>query len=243
MSWSFGINVALELLEREPESVREVLLARSDKPSQLRDRIAALAEAHSIPARQVDVSRVREVVGEVVHQGVALRLVEFDYADPETLLQAGGPALIVVLDGVQDPHNLGAIARSAAAFGAAGLVIPKHGAAGVTAVVRKAAAGAIPGLPIGKATNISRFLTRAKAAGFWTYAADAQQADDFRAVSWADRTILVMGGEGDGIRHGVRATCDLGVKIPIQNVESLNVSVASAILMAAWAGHNRSPRT
>lgn len=243
MSWAFGWNVTIEMLEREPESVREVFIARSEKPSPLRDRVTSLAAAHQLPLRQVEPARIREMVGDVVHQGVALRLIEFDYADPETLLNQAGPTLIVVLDGVQDPHNLGAIARTAAAFGAAGIVIPKHGAAGVTAVVRKAAAGAIPGLPIAKATNLSRFLTKAKAAGFWTYAADANQSDDFRAVDWAERAVLVMGGEGDGIRHGVRATCDLGVKIPIRTVESLNVSVASAILMAAWAGHNRSPRT
>ena len=84
---------------------------------------------------------------------------------------------------------------------------------------------------------------QAKAAGFWTYAADATQAEDFRTTKWADRTVLVMGGEGEGIRHGVRATCDLGVKIPIQTVESLNVSVASAILISAWAGQISRPPT
>lgn len=243
MTWSFGINVSLELLERDPESIREIVLARSDRPNPLRERIAELAAHHGIQLRTIEITRFKDLVGDVVHQGVALRVAEFEYAEPATLLAIHGPSLIVVLDGVQDPHNLGAIARSAAAFGAAGLVIPKHGAASVTPVVRKAAAGAIPGLPIAKATNLSRFLSQAKDAGFWTYAADAHQAEDFRVTKWADRTVLVMGGEGEGIRHGVRATCDLGVKIPIKTVESLNVSVASAILMAAWAGQNRVPTT
>jgi 23S rRNA (guanosine2251-2'-O)-methyltransferase len=243
MTWSFGINVTLELLERDPESIHEILLARTERPNPLRERIAELATHHQIPLRTVEPARIRELVGDVVHQGVALRVAEFEYADPATLLAGSGPALIILLDGIQDPHNLVAIARTAAAFGATGIVIPKHGAASVTPVVRKAAAGALPGLPVAKAVNLSRFLTQAKAAGFWTYAADADQAEDFRDTKWAERTVLVMGGEGEGIRHGVRATCDLGVKIPIQTVESLNVSVASAILISAWAGQIPRPPT
>ena len=146
MTWSFGINVTLELLERDPESIHEILLARTERPNPLRDRIAELATHHQIPLRTVEPARIRELVGDVVHQGVALRVAEFEYAEPATLLAGSGPALIILLDGIQDPHNLGAIARTAAAFGATGIVIPKHGAVSVTPVVRKAAAGALPGL-------------------------------------------------------------------------------------------------
>ena len=154
------------------------------------------------------------------HQGVVALCDPYPYADAEDLL-ARPDALVVALDGVTDPRNLGAIARSCECLGAHGLVIPRHGSAGVTAVVAKASAGAIEHLPIAQVTNLAEMLRRNKRADLWSYAAaeDADATPD--ALDLTGGVVLVLGAEGSGIRPLVRQRCDAAVRIPMHGADRL----------------------
>jgi 23S rRNA (guanosine2251-2'-O)-methyltransferase len=165
------------------------------------------------------------------HQGVVALCDPYPYADAQALLAAPN-ALVVALDGVTDPRNLGAIARSCECLGAHGLVIPKHGSAGVTAVVAKASSGAVEHLPIAIVTNLAELLRRSKRADLWSYAAaeDGEATPD--ELDLTGGVVLVLGSEGSGIRPLVRQRCDGSVRIPMHGViGSLNVSVAASLLL------------
>jgi 23S rRNA (guanosine2251-2'-O)-methyltransferase len=137
---------------------------------------------------------------------------------------------------VTDPRNLGAIVRSCECLGAHGLVIPKHGSAGVTAVVAKASAGAVEHLPIARVRNLADFLVDAKAAGCWCYGADAAARTRYDQVDLAGGVVLVLGGEGKGLRPRVAKSCDALVALPVRGrIDSLNVSAAAAVLLYAAA--------
>jgi 23S rRNA (guanosine2251-2'-O)-methyltransferase len=140
--------------------------------------------------------------------------------------------LLVVLDGVEDPHNLGAIVRTAHAAGAGGVVIPERRAVGLTDVVAKAAAGALEYLPVVRATNINRTLEHLKALGYWIYGLDERGAEDYDSIDYHAPTALVFGGEGKGLHEQVRKHCDVLVHIPMEgHIPSLNVSVAAGIVL------------
>jgi 23S rRNA (guanosine2251-2'-O)-methyltransferase len=165
------------------------------------------------------------------HQGVVALCDPYPYADAVALL-ARPDALVVALDGVTDPRNLGAIVRSCECLGAHGLVIPKHGSAGVTAVVAKSSAGAVEHLPIAMVTNLAELLRRSKRADLWSYAAaeDGEATPD--ALDLTGGVVLVLGSEGSGIRPLVRQRCDASVRIPMHGaIGSLNVSVAASLLL------------
>jgi 23S rRNA (guanosine2251-2'-O)-methyltransferase len=170
------------------------------------------------------------------HQGVCAEVSEFRYADVRDLLGVGD-AVLVALDQVQDPQNLGAIARTAECAGASGLVIPERRAADVTAAVCKSSAGAVEYLPVARVRNLADFLGEAKAAGMWCYGADAAGSVAFDEVDWAGPVVLVLGSEGRGLRPRVAAACDALVSIPLRGrIESLSVSAAAAVLLYAAAG-------
>ena len=140
--------------------------------------------------------------------------------------------LIVVLDGVEDPHNLGAIIRTAHAAGAGGIVIPERRAAGVTDVVAKAAAGALEHLPVTRVTNINRTLEELKESGHWIYGLDERGTEMYDRVEYSTPTVIVLGGEGKGLHEQVRKHCDVLVRIPMEgHIPSLNVSVAAGIVL------------
>jgi 23S rRNA (guanosine2251-2'-O)-methyltransferase len=165
------------------------------------------------------------------HQGVLAFCEPYRYADAHGLASGDSP-LIVCLDSVTDPHNLGAVARTAEGAGATGLVIPAHGSARVTAAVCRASAGAVEHLPVAVVKNLARYLTEVKGPRLWAWAA----AGDAETLMWeADLSggiALVLGAEGKGLRPLVRRSCDAAVSIPLSgNVESLNVSVAAAVLL------------
>jgi 23S rRNA (guanosine2251-2'-O)-methyltransferase len=195
----------------------------------------------------LDVTRAEldRLCGGASHQGIALAARPFDYADPEDLLrrvqEAGGPALIVALDGVTDPHNLGAIARSATAFGAHGLVLPERRSVGVTPAAWKASAGTLARLPVARATNLVRTLTSYAAAGLMLAGLDGHGEIDLDALELATGPlVLVVGAEGKGLSRLVAQTCDLTVRIPLTSpVESLNASVAAGIGLAEIARRRR----
>jgi 23S rRNA (guanosine2251-2'-O)-methyltransferase len=186
-----------------------------------------IAEAEEIERRS----------GSADHQGVCAEVSEFVYADPSRLLESKA-GLIVALDQVQDPQNLGAICRTSECAGASGVVIPERRAAEVTAAVAKASAGAIEHLAVARVRNLADFLATAKQAGWWCYGADPA-GEGFGSVDYADASVLVLGGEGRGLRPRVAAACDVLVGVPLMGqIESLNVSAAAAVLIyAIAAGH------
>lgn len=171
--------------------------------------------------------------GSDAHQGMCADVAPYPYADPGELLARPAP-LIVALDEVQDPQNVGAIARSAECAGATGLVLPRHRSADVTPAVCKASAGAVEHLPVAHVRNVADYLREAKHAGCWVYGAAADGTDFRRPDYGTDGVVLVMGAEGRGLRPRVREACDALVSIPLRGrVESLNVSAAAAVLLYA----------
>jgi 23S rRNA (guanosine2251-2'-O)-methyltransferase len=163
----------------------------------------------------------------VVALGAAKKYVE---------LEAVAPAgILVVLDGVEDPHNLGAVIRTAHAAGASGVVIPERRAANVTDVVAKAAAGALEYLPVVRVTNINRTLEELKERGYWIYGLDERGSEDYDRIQYSAPTALVLGAEGKGLHEQVRKHCDVLVRIPLAGkISSLNVSVAAGIVLFEW---------
>jgi 23S rRNA (guanosine2251-2'-O)-methyltransferase len=188
-----------------------------------------------VPVEIADAAWIAERAGSDAHQGMCAEVGPYPYADEAELL-AGSPdrpPLIVALDEVQDPQNVGAIARTAEAAGATGLVLPRHRSAEITPAVAKASAGAVEHLPIAQVRNLADFLADAKAAGCWIYGAAADGVP-YDQPDYGGGTVLVMGAEGKGLRPRVRDACDQLVAIPLRGrMESLNVSAAAAVLLYA----------
>ena len=174
---------------------------------------------------------LERLCGSPDHQGVVAEVDPYPYGDPKGLLRGEG-SLLIALDQVQDPRNLGAICRSTEFAGAAGLVIPERRAAEVTPVACKASAGAVEHLAIARVRNLTDWLGEAKSAGFWVWGADADADQTPWAADLSGSTVLVLGGEGKGIRPRVAAACDGLVALPRRGaVESLNVSAAATALL------------
>ena len=182
-------------------------------------------------ANDADAGELTRLAGTPDHQGVVAEVDPYPYADAERLL--GPPdALVLALDQVQDPRNLGAVCRSAEAAGATGVVIPARRAAAVTAVACKASAGAVEHLPVARVTNLADWLGRAKDAGAWLYGAEAGAEAPYSQTDLTGKVVLVLGSEGRGLRRRVAEACDLLVSIPVRGrVASLNVSAAAAVLL------------
>jgi 23S rRNA (guanosine2251-2'-O)-methyltransferase len=207
------------------------------------DRVAEavqLAADHGIAVLESAMSELDRLTGDAIHQGVALRVRPYEYAHPEDFTKRGGltPPLIVALDGVTDPRNLGAIIRSAAAFGATGVVVPTRRSAGVNAGAWKASAGALARLPVAQAVNLTRAIETYKKAGFFVAGLDAEGTVDLREMSIADGPmVLVVGSEGRGLSRIVAAACDMLVSIPMaRGNESLNAGIATSIALYEIAG-------
>jgi 23S rRNA (guanosine2251-2'-O)-methyltransferase len=239
-----GRNPVVEVL-RAGVPVRSLVVALGLDHDDRVDEALRLATRLGVPIREAPRHELDRVTSGAVHQGLALVVPPYQYADPHDLLDravAAGPSgLLVALDGVTDPHNLGAIVRSAAAFGAQGMVIPERRAAGVTATAWKTSAGAAARIPIARATNLVRTLKACAAAGLVVVGltADAEiTLDELEAA--VDPLVLVIGAEGKGLGRLVAEACDLRVAIPISRaVESLNASVAAGVVLAEIARRRR----
>jgi 23S rRNA (guanosine2251-2'-O)-methyltransferase len=180
---------------------------------------------------QSSAEELERLCGSPDHQGVVAEVDPYPYADPNGLLRREG-ALLVALDQVQDPRNLGAVCRSAEFAGAAGVVVPERRSAEVTAVACKASAGAVEHLQVARVRNLADWLAEAKAAGFWIWGADADASEAPWSADLSGPTVLVLGGEGKGIRPRVASACDGLVALPrAGKVGSLNVSSAAAALL------------
>jgi 23S rRNA (guanosine2251-2'-O)-methyltransferase len=229
-----GLHAVRSVLQRAPQRLRRLMVdARRDDP-RIRE-LLQLAKGAGIAVERLDGRQLAGRVGDVAHQGVVAEIEPLlPWGEDELVdaVTARPDALLLVLDSVQDPHNLGACLRTADACGALAVVVPKDRAAGVNPTVRKVAAGAAETTPVATVTNLVRALKLMKEAGLWVVGADMAG----EKLAWeADLTggkALVLGGEGDGLRELTRRTCDLLVRLPqVGAVESLNVSVASGMLL------------
>jgi 23S rRNA (guanosine2251-2'-O)-methyltransferase len=184
-----------------------------------------LQKWEGLPADELE-----RICGSPDHQGVCAEVEPYTYADPDSLL-AADDALVIALDEIQDPHNLGAICRVAEVAGAAGVVIPERRSAEVTAAVCKASAGAVEHLPVARVRNLADWLGDAKEADAWIYGADPAGIS-YAEPDYSGRVVLVLGAEGKGLRPRVASACDQLVALPVRgNVDSLNVSTAAAALV------------
>lgn len=204
-----------------------------------------LAADAGISILEVPRSDLDRIAGGALHQGIALQVPPYGYAHPDELLEIAGergePPLIVALDGVTDPRNLGAIVRSVCAFGGHGVVIPQRRAAGMTAVAWRASAGTAARVPVARATNLTRALREYATAGLMIAGLDAEgdvSLDDFELAT--DPLVIVTGSEGRGLSRLVRETCDVTVSIPMAGpAESLNAAVATGVMLAEVARRRR----
>jgi len=225
----YGINPVLEALKTG--RVREV---RVDGAARERVReIRAMAEANRVPVRVVSAQDLDRAARGGVHQGVAADLADApDYSVHELVSSAQGPPLLVVLDGIEDPHNVGAILRTVDAAGAHGVVRQTRHAARLDGAAAKASAGAVSHVRIANVVNIARAIGELKDAGVWTVGLDAEAGDPYDRIDFTQPTALVLGAEGQGLRRLVRESCDRLASIPMSgHVGSLNVSVAAAVVL------------
>lgn len=229
-----GIHAVQALLERHPQRVLKLRVAAARDDARVA-RLLQLAAAAGVPHERLDAAQLaRRQAGEV-HQGVLAEVRPQEPWSEEQLfaaLQGASQPLLLALDGVQDPHNLGACLRTADACGALAVVVPRDRAAQLNPTVRKVAAGAAETTPVAVVTNLARTLRLLKDAGCWVIGADAQASQDADAVDLKGPVVLVMGAEGAGLRQLTRQHCDLLVRLPsLGAVESLNVSVAAGMLL------------
>jgi 23S rRNA (guanosine2251-2'-O)-methyltransferase len=220
----YGIRPVVEALGSGRRNVFEVIDAVRN------EEIAKAARARGVEVRRASRQRVEELARGVVHQGVAAHVGPYPYSGLGEILSTPEP-LVLVLDGVTDPRNLGAILRAADGAGAGGVVIPKDRAVGVTAAAVKASAGASEYVRVARVTNLRRAVDTMKGKGLWVYAAEAG-GTPYVELDLTGALALVLGSEGRGVRRLVREGCDGTVFIPMLGaVQSLNVSVASAVLL------------
>ena len=231
----YGVHAVRWLLKQHPERVR-CLWLQTTRDDARTEEIAALARSAGISVQRVDARKLDEWTEAASHQGVvadaeASRGWSEDdlYAHLDAL---AAPALLLLLDGVQDPHNLGACLRTADACGAHGLIIPRDRAAGLTPVARKVAAGAAETVPVVTVTNLARTMRALKERNIWLIGADAQADRPAFEADLKGAVGLVLGSEGEGMRRLTRESCDVLVRLPLLGaVESLNVSVAAGMLL------------
>jgi 23S rRNA (guanosine2251-2'-O)-methyltransferase len=225
-----GIHPVAEAL-RSKHPLDRVLVAQGAGGPRLQE-IIDLARQASVTVRFEPRAALDRLAGTSAHQGVVALGAAKKYA---ALDEVSSSELVVVLDGVEDPHNLGAIIRTAHAAGAGGIVIPERRAAGITDVVGKAAAGALEHLPVTRVTNINRTLEDLKQRGMWIYGLDERGTEAYDQIDYPPKSVLVLGGEGAGLHEQVRKKCDVLVRIPLAGkISSLNVSVAAGVVLFEW---------
>lgn len=232
-----GIHPIVEALKAK-RPLDRILVAQGAGGPRIQE-VIDLARRSSVPVRFEPRNALDRLAGSSAHQGVVAMGAARKYAD---LDEAAAGELIVVLDGIEDPHNLGAIIRTAHAAGAASIVIPERRAASVTDVVAKAAAGALEHLPVARVTNINRTLEELKERGFWIYGLDERGEEPYDRIDYGSPTAIVLGGEGKGLHEQVRKHCDLLVRIPMAGkISSLNVSVAAGVVLFEWKRRRSEP--
>ena len=231
----YGLHAVNAVLDRSPERLLELWVAQPRDDARIRD-LQERARNVGVRVQSASGEALAKLVGDVVHQGAVASVRPLKGWDEHELLaalaQAAGEPLLLVLDGVTDPHNLGACLRTADAAGAHAVLIPKDRAAAVDGVVRKVAAGAAEFTPVATVTNLARTLDALKERGIWVVGTDGEAPQTLYAADLKRPLALVLGAEGVGMRRLTRERCDFLVRIPMAgHVESLNVSVAAGIAL------------
>lgn len=231
----YGINPLLEIIRSHPATLEKIYVAEGRGGAAVQ-AILKLAADHRIPVECGGRDRLEKLAPRCVHQGVVGLCREHAYATVDEVIANRHAKskydLVVLLDSVTDPQNLGSIIRTAHCCGANGLIIPENRAASVTASVAKASAGAFQHLPVAMVVNLVRTIEYLKEREFWIYGADAEASSDMRLPDYEGHVALVMGSEGRGIRPLVRKNCDFLISIPMRGrVASLNVSVAAGVVL------------
>src|SRR5882724_3840300 len=233
MNFIYGINAVTESLKARGRSFEWVGVAKERHDLRLQ-RVVDGCRRQGVAVSFVSRSELDRMAGNNAHQGVVAVTSGKQYSDLDDVVAAkrGQYSLVVVLDGVEDPHNLGAILRTADAAGADGVVIPERRAAGITGTVAKASAGASEHLPVAKVTNISRTLEELKSKGLWIAGLDERGKESYDKVDYKIDCAVVLGAEGKGLHDLVKRKCDFLVSIPmLGKVPSLDVSVAAAVVL------------
>lgn len=234
--WIHGLHAVEAMVARTPERIEELLLAPGRRDQRLQ-RLRESAMAVGVRVRDARKEDLERHAGDAVHQGVLARVrlvvaLGEDWLFDTLLPGLSGPALLLVLDGVTDPHNLGACLRNADAFGAQAVIVPKDHSAPLNATARKAASGAADVVPLVSVTNLARALRALQEAGVWIVGAAGESAAELRTVDLCGPIALVLGGEGSGLRRLTREHCDYLAAIPMSgSVSSLNVSVAAGVFL------------
>jgi 23S rRNA (guanosine2251-2'-O)-methyltransferase len=232
MSVLYGINAVAEALKASPEKIERICVERGQKNPRIRE-IVDLARQNHVRISFEERSWLDRKAEGSRHQGILCFAAEMATLDAEDILeQAKSPGLLVILDGVEDPHNLGAILRSAEAAGADGVILPQHRSAALSATVVKASAGAASHIKLARVTNLAQFIESLKKKGFWIAGLDAGSNKPIWEADLTEPTALILGSEGSGLHRLVKEKCDYVVSLPIRGVvSSYNVSVAAGIAL------------
>lgn len=232
MQLVYGVNPLLELIKQGGGGIKEIIVAVGRKGAAI-DNILAHASVKGIPVLYKDKSCLDHMSEGSVHQGVAAWCADYVYATIDQVIENKTLAnVVLILDGVTDPHNLGALVRTALCLGVKGVIIPENRASAVTATVVKASAGATHWLPIAREVNLCRAMEELQRRGFWIYGADADRGLPLSKFADEGPVGLVMGSEGKGLRPLISKKCDFLLSIPLEGkLASLNVSVAAGIIL------------
>ncbi len=227
--WIYGLHSVRAILDARPGEVREMVISSGAKGAQA--EFGPVASRYKIPLRIIASREISALVYSDSHQGAVVKTALPAYSDLDKVIRRS-PYTIVVLDGITDPQNLGAIIRSAEAFGVSGVVIGKDRSAGISPAVHKASSGAVEYIPVCMETNISRAIKRIKEEGYWVYGADVDAEESLSSIEFSEKKAHVIGAEGKGIRPGVKKELDFAVKIMLSGrTKALNASAASAIMI------------
>jgi len=230
----FGVNPVREAL-RGSRGVFELYVQSTATDHRL-ENILVLAKERGVRVIKREREDLTRMCGSSHHQGMALKVAPFPYSDLEDIISKASERInggfILILDGIQDPHNLGALIRTAACAGADGVIIPKDRACGITSAAEKASAGAVETIPVAQVTNIAQTLESLKQSGYWVYGLAGEAGQSLYSIEFTGSVVIVVGSEGEGIRSLVRKQCDMLMSIPLfGGVGSLNASVAGGIAL------------
>jgi 23S rRNA (guanosine2251-2'-O)-methyltransferase len=234
----YGVNPILETLRAAHRPIQEITIAEGARDARLSE-IVELAREQNIPIHRSPRKALDRIADNAAHQGVIARVAAAQYADANELLEAialrvgqSPEPMLIVLDGVEDPHNLGAVLRTAECSGVDAVFIPERRAAGLTDAVAKASAGAIEHVPVARVPNLSRLIDQLKERNVWVVGTAADAPTVYTEWDWTRASAIVMGGEGSGLHRLVREKCDALISIPVLGrIESLNVSVATGVIL------------
>jgi 23S rRNA (guanosine2251-2'-O)-methyltransferase len=229
----YGVLPVLEALRHNPRRIDRIVIAEGARMHRLNE-IMEIAHANDLLISKVSRENLVKQLGpDVNHQGVVAYAAAADYVTPDEILDAARVnALLLVLDGIEDPRNLGAILRVAECAGSDGVFIPERRAVGLTETVAKSSAGATEHVKVAKVANVNRLIEDLKSRNIWVVGTSADAEMDYNAWDWTQGSALVLGGEGSGLHRLVAENCDVLVKIPMYGkIESLNVSVAAGVIL------------